>query len=99
MYSYVYVMDVFRPIDMDFSKLTELALQDPQELFNEVKEIVEEYVGQVKHVRLLHKYIDTKHREAVIEYIINCSIGEVSVKIVHARNTLQIMRKFYKLHQ
>ena len=50
---WVYVFDGFKPVDIKFSKLAELAGKDPLQLFhNYVKHVVEGELGSISDVRI-----------------------------------------------
>lgn len=55
---WVYVFDEFKPIDIDISELFELAEGDPLKLFESVKEVLGDYVREIKNVRVHDIYFD-----------------------------------------
>jgi len=95
MKTYVYYMDVFKPIDMDIGELLELAERGPLEIFNSIKEILSD-LGEIREVQVYNIFFDPKSLELVIEYILKCSIGEVSVKLIHSDNPAKTLEKYYE---
>jgi len=93
--TYLYFMDMFKPIDMDTDKLLKLAERDPLEIFNSIKEILED-LGEIREVQVYNVFFDPKSLELVIEYIMKCSIGEVSVKLIHSNNPIKTLRRYYE---
>ena len=96
MNTWLYVLDTFKPIDIDTGKLFELAEENPLKLFNMFRDVLEEYVKDVKEVRVYDVYFDVKTFELLIEYIVRCKAGEVSVKLIHSNNPAVTLRKYYE---
>jgi hypothetical protein len=95
MKTYVYYMDMFKPIDMDTDKMLELAERDPLEIFNSIKEILSD-LGEIREVQVYNIFFNPKSLELVIEYIMKRGIGEVSVKLIHSNNSIITLRRYYE---
>jgi len=95
MNTWVYIFDEFKIVDVDASRLFEFAERKPLELFNDIKEVVEEYVKDIRSVRVHKVYIDRKVDELVIEYIVKSSFGEVSAKLIYSKNPREALLHYY----
>ena len=96
MNTWLYVLDTFKPIDIDSGKLFKLAGKNPLKLFNMFRNVLEEYIKNVKEVRVYDAYFCVKTFELLIEYIVRCKAGEVSVKLIHSNNPAVTLRKYYE---
>jgi len=94
--TWLYVLDVFKPIDIDIGKLLTLTEEDPIKLFNEVKEALESDLEGVEDVKVRDIYFNPKASELLIEYIVRCDLGEVSVKLIHSKNPRETLIHYYK---
>ncbi len=92
---WLYVLDVFKPVDMDTSKFFTLAEEDPIQLFSEIKEVLKGDLEEIKGVKLYNVCFNPKWFELLIEYIVKCSIGEISVKTIYPKNPQETLRKYY----
>lgn len=91
---YVYVMDILKNINMrpeDFLEYSE----DPIKLFNEVKDYVKEFIGNVYSVKVHKIFLDHRMLDGVIEYIVTSSLGSISVKIIYSSNPTKTLMKYY----
>ena len=95
MSTWVYVFDEFKPIDIDTGKLFELAKKNPMELFNTIKDVLEEYIKVIKDVRVYDVYFDAKAFELLIEYIVKCDLGEISIKLIYSKNPRETLAHYY----
>ena len=95
MKTYVYYMDTFKPIDMDVDELLKLAERDPLEIFNSIKEILDD-LGEIKDVQVYNMFFNPKTLELIIEYIVHCNIGTVSIKIIYSDNPIEALRRYYE---
>ena len=80
---YLYCMDRLKSLEIPLEEFLELAERDPRGLFNRVREFVEEEVGNIHNVRLYERYLDLSKMDVVVEYLVRCDIGELSVKIIY----------------
>ncbi|PUA33336.1 MAG: hypothetical protein B7O98_02605 [Zestosphaera tikiterensis] len=96
MNAWLYVFDEFRPLDIESSVLLRLARDDPVKLFDIVRDVVEDYVGVVRDVRIHDIYIDPYTHEVLVEFIAVCDSGEISVKIIYSDNPIAMLRKYYR---
>ncbi|RLG75063.1 MAG: hypothetical protein DRO12_06050 [Thermoprotei archaeon] len=96
MSTWIYVFDEFKPVDIDASKLFELAEKDPLKLLEIIKEALVDYVKEIKDAKLYDIYFDPSRFELLIEYIVKCKLGEVSVKIIHSQNPAVTLQKYYE---
>ena len=92
---YLYFMDRFITLNIPLDKVLELAENKPLELFELVKDIIENEVGQVRDVNVYEKYFDPRNLDVVIEYFIRCDLGEVSVKIIYSKDPVEALGKYY----
>ena len=88
-------MDSFKPIDINVDTLLELAEKKPLELFELVRGFVEGELGRIYDVRIYGRYFDPKDFDIVIEFLVKCSLGEVSLKIIHSKNPTKALEKYY----
>jgi len=95
MKTYLYYRDLFKPIDINVDTLLELAEKRPLELFELVRDVVEGELGRIYDVRVYGKYFDPKDFDIVIEFLVRCSLGEISLKIVHSKNPARALKKYY----
>ena len=86
MNTWVYVFDEFKPVDIDTDRLFELAEKNPMELFNAIRDVLEEYIKDIKDVRIHNIYFNKKTFELLIEYIVRCNLGEISAKLIYSKN-------------
>jgi len=95
MNTWLYIFDEFRPLDIELSMLLRFARDDPLKLFDIVRDVVEDYVGGIRDVKIHDIYIDSYTSEVLVEFIVVCDNGEISVKIIHSDNPIAILRKYY----
>ena len=93
--TFVYYLDMFKVVDMDTNTLLELVEKNPLEIFNSIKEILDD-LGEIKDVQVHNVFFNSKTFEAVIEYIVCCNIGEVSVKVIYSNNPVKALRRYYE---
>ncbi len=96
MSTWLYIFDEFKPLDISIDKLLELIEVNPLRLFEEVKDILTEYVKEIKHVKIYNTYFNPHGFEFLIEYLVECEFGEVSVKVIHSNNPMVILQKYYE---
>lgn len=96
MSTWIYVFDEFKPIEINTSKLFKLAEENPLELFGIVKEALADNIKEVKDVKIHDIYFDPSNSELLIEYLVRCELGEVSVKIIYSRNPAVTLSKYYE---
>jgi len=89
-------MDRFIPLDIPLDKVLELVENKPLELFELVRDIIENEVGQVYSVNVYGKYFDSKSLDMIIEYFIRCSLGELSLKIIYSKDPAKALGKYYE---
>jgi len=94
--TWLYIFDEFRPLDIELPVLLRLARGDPLKLFDFVRDVVEDYVGVIRGVRIHDIYIDSYTNEVLVEFIVVCDNGEISIKIIHSDNPIAILRKYYR---
>ena len=94
MNTWIYVFDSFRPVDIDISKLFTLAEEDPIQLFNQVKEDLED-LGEINDVKVHDIYFNVETLELLIEYIVECSLGEISVKLIYSKKPERTLINYY----
>jgi len=83
--AFLYVGDVFKPLQLSLGELLEAWEGDRLGLFELVKSDVERELGEVVGVRLLGAFLDPSSMTAVVEYLVGLAGGgECSVKVVHA---------------
>jgi len=88
-------MDRFIPLNVPLDKVLELAESRPLELFELVKDIIEDKVGKVYDAEVYEKYFDPKDLDIVIEYFIRYNLGEVSLKIIYSKDPVKALNKYY----
>jgi len=84
---FLYVGDVFRPLQLSLKELLEAWEGDRLALFELVRGEVERELGEVRGVRLLGAFLEPSSMTAVVEYLVELAGGgECSVKVVHAED-------------
>jgi len=94
--TWLYIFDEFRPLDIEPPTLFELTRDDPLRLFEYVKEIVMDYVKEIRSVKVLRKFFDSETFDLVVEYIVECEVGTISAKIIYSENPASALQKFYE---
>jgi len=79
-----------------FFSLFKLAEENPLELFGIVKEAMADNIKEVKNVKIHAIYFDPSNSELLIEYLVRCELGKVSVKIIYSRNPAVTLSKYYE---
>lgn len=92
---FVYYMDVFKTVDIEASEFLELADRNPLGLFDKIKGVVSD-LGRIENVKVYRRFLDPKTFDIVIEYLVRCKVGEVSVKVIHSRNPAKALEKYYE---
>ena len=94
---WVYVLDTFKPLDIEFSKLMELVDKDPLQLFNSyVRDVIEEEPGSINNVKVYDVYFDFRRLELLVEYIVKCDLGEISVKLIYSKSLKETLIHYYR---
>jgi len=94
--AWVYVFDMLKPLSMDPDVAFRLVRENPLKLFVLVRDVVGEYVGSIEHVNIHGMYFSTHEPEFVVEYMVKCVHGEVSVKIIYSEDPVKALAKYYK---
>jgi len=94
--SWLYIFDEFRPLDIELPTLFELARDDPLRLFDLVREVLGDYVKEIRSVKVPRKFFDPETFDLIVEYIVECESGTISAKIVYSENPSSALQKFYK---
>jgi hypothetical protein len=96
--AYLYAGDIFKPLDLSWGELVELA-ERPEAVLERFGREIEELAGPVRSLRL-RKAVVAGSGEAVVEYVAELAggraSGEASVKIVYAEDPARALRKFYE---
>jgi hypothetical protein len=89
---------VFKPLDLSWGELVELA-ERPEAVLERFRREVEELAGPVRSLRL-RKAMVAVSGETVVEYIAELAgervSGEASVKIVYAEDPTKALEEFYE---
>ena len=94
--TWVYVFDEFKPVDINVDRLLKLFEKDPLKLFEDVKEVLAEInIKEIKDVRVYETYHKPDNSELLIEYLVNCEHGMISVKIIHSRSPKETLYNYY----
>ena len=81
MNTWIYVFDEFKHIDVDTGKLFRLVEENPLKLFEIVGETLVNDIKEIRDVKVYDIYFNPSNFELLIEYIVECELGEISVKI------------------
>ena len=96
--AYLYAGDVFKPLDLSWGELVELA-ERPEAVLERFRGEIEELAGPVRSLKL-RKMVVAGGGEAVVEYLAELAggmaSGEASVKIVYAEDPAKALREFYE---
>jgi uncharacterized hydantoinase/oxoprolinase family protein len=96
--AYLYAGDLFKPLDLSWGELVELA-ERPEAVLERFRREIEELAGPVRSLRL-RKAVVAGSGEAVVEYAAELAggraSGEASVKIVYAEDPARALREFYE---
>jgi len=94
---HLYLMDRFKPLDIKPNEFLELASENLLELFDCIRERVEENTGKIYYVRVRKVMFDVKDLDIVIEYRVNSEAGIVPVKIIYSSRPTRALIKYYRL--
>ncbi|HEW64468.1 hypothetical protein [Fervidicoccus fontis] len=61
-----------------------------------VDEIIKEEVGPISEAEVYKVYFNNKEVELLIDYIVKCSIGDISVKIIYSNNPSMTLIHYYE---
>jgi chaperonin GroEL (HSP60 family) len=96
--AYLYAGDLFKPLDLSWGELVELA-ERPEAVLERFRREIEELAGPVRSLKL-RKAVVAGSGEAVVEYVAELAggmaSGEASVKIVYAEDPARALREFYE---
>jgi len=59
-------------------------------------DVVEDYVKEIKSVKVLREFFDPETFDLVVEYIVECEVGPISAKIIYSENPASALQKFYE---
>ena len=93
---YLYFMDLFKPLNISLADILELAERNPLALFNTVKKHIEQELGDIKDVKVYKRYFNPERMDIVVEYFVECKMGEVSVKLVYTDNLSRTLEEYYR---
>ena len=93
---WVYVLDEFKPVEVDVDRLLEMAEKEPLRIFNSIRKALTGIVKEIKIVRVHDTYFNPDTSELVIEYLIESDIGNISVKFIHSSDPSQTLINYYK---
>ncbi len=94
---WVYILDVFKPLDIDFDVLVNLVDSNPLQLFNAyVKHVVEKDLKAIRNVKVYNIYFNPKYMELLIDYVVECELGEVSVKVIYSKDPRTTLMHYYE---
>jgi chaperonin GroEL (HSP60 family) len=95
--AYLYAGDLFKPLDLSWGELVELA-EKPEAVLERFKREIEELAGPVKSLKLRKAVVAGSG--AVVEYVAELAgekvSGEASVKIVYAENPAKALEEFFE---
>jgi len=97
--AWLYIFDEFRLLDIEPTTLFKLAREDPLRLFDMVREVLGEYVRYVREIRgveVRRVFFDFSRFELLIEYIVACEAGIISVKLIYSENPAETLQHFYE---
>jgi len=96
MAAWLYVFDEFKPLDIEPPTLFKLAKENPLKLFDIVREVLEEYVREIKEVKVNRVFFDSSRFELLIEYLATCEVGVISAKLIYSENPAETLKNFYE---
>lgn len=79
--TFAYFLDIFTHLDIPFEELAEMYETGELRPFELVKSLVERELGTIKDVRLYASYFNPEKPTAVVEYLVTCKVGCVSVMV------------------
>jgi len=95
--TFLYVGDVFRPLQLSLKELLEAWEGGRLGLFELVRDEVEGLLGEVSGARLVGAFLDPSSMTAVVEYVVELAGGgECSVKVVHAEDPGRALMEYYR---
>ncbi|PLJ77125.1 hypothetical protein [Infirmifilum sp. SLHALR2] len=95
--AFLYVGDVFKPLQLSLDEFLEAWEGDKMALFELVRGEVERELGEVRGVRLLGAFLEPSSMTAVVEYLVELARGgEASVKLVHAEDPGRALMEYYR---
>lgn len=90
-------MDRFKPLDINPNEFLELASKNLLELFDRIRERVEENTGKIYYVRVRKVMLDVKDMDIVVEYRVNSEVGIIPVKIIYSNKPTRALIKYYRV--
>jgi len=91
---FVYLLDLFIPLDLLPEEIMSSFEKDVLKPFELVKGIVKRELGDIKEVRFYNSY--TSSNGFLIEYLVDFRCGQVSVKIICAEDPRKVLVDYYK---
>jgi len=89
---WLYLLDYFVPIEE-----SALNFDDPHELFESVRSIVEAWVGRVEGIKVSAIWSDPETSESVVEYLVELRSGDISVKVLRSDDPTRTLARYYGL--
>jgi len=96
MKTWVYVLDEFRPVDVEEKRLLEIVEEDPLKLFEAIREVLASDIKEIRSVRVYDVYFNPSNSELLVEYLVKSELGEISVKFIYSDSPSQTLLNYYK---
>ena len=94
MESFVYFLDMFIPVDLTPKEVADSFKEDELKPFELVGEIVERELEGIRSVELLGSF--SRKDELLIEYLVNFSGGQLTVKILCSDSPRKLLIDYYQ---
>ncbi len=91
---FVYLLDLFIPLNLSPEEVMGSFEKDPLKPFELVKDVVERELGEIKEVRFYNSY--TSSNGFLIEYLVDFRCSQASVKIICSEDPRKVLIDYYK---
>jgi len=95
MSTWVYVLDEFKPVNISANELLNLLKEDPLKVFEVIKNALAGFIRDAKSVKVYDIYREPSSSALLVEYIVECEAGRVSVKVICSEHPEQVLRDYY----
>ncbi len=91
---FVYLLDLFIPLNLSPEEVIGSFEKDPLRSFELVKDVVERELREIREIRFYNSY--TSSNGFLIEYLVDFGCGQASVKIICAEDPRKVLVDYYK---
>ncbi len=93
--AFIYTLDTSIEADVSFKELYEMLNKNPIEPFERFRDEIESILDRVHRVKINASFEDESKKIIVLDYTAFCELGNVNVKIIHAKSLDDGLKEFY----